>query len=61
MGNMSYCRFQNTLQDLQDCKNVLDDFNSLDDLKEELSTEEFRAAKKIISIAKDIANNFDEE
>ena len=61
MGNMSYCRFQNTLQDLQDCKNVLDDFYSLDDLKEELSPEEFRAAKEIITIAKDIANNFDEE
>ena len=61
MGNMSYCRFQNTLSDLQDCENVLDDFNSLDDLKEELSYDEFRAAKKMIAIAKNIANNFDEE
>ena len=25
MGNMSYCRFENTLSDLRDCYNNLDD------------------------------------
>lgn len=26
MSNMSYCRFNNTLIDLQDCKDALDDY-----------------------------------
>lgn len=25
MANMSYCRFQNTLQDLRDCRDNMDD------------------------------------
>jgi len=27
MANMNYCRFQNTAQDLQDCRNNFDDDN----------------------------------
>lgn len=27
MSNMSYCRFENTAQDLQDCIDSLDNFN----------------------------------
>lgn len=38
MANMSYCRFQNTNNDLQDCLNTLED-------GEALSKEEFAACK----------------
>lgn len=44
MGNMSYCRFQNTAQDLQDCIDAIqngdannlsgDELNALKNLKE---------------------------
>ena len=44
MANMSYCRFQNTSNDLQDCVYSLEEENHL-------STEEFSAMQKMISIA----------
>ena len=41
MPNMSYCRFQNTLSDLEDC------IDSLDEGDWELSEEEMQAAKDL--------------
>ena len=41
MANMSYCRFQNTRRDLQDCIDALDNY-------EELSMEEFKACKHML-------------
>lgn len=32
MANMSYCRFENTLMDVNDCVNVMDESWSFDDL-----------------------------
>ena len=46
MGNMSYCRFQNTLKDLRDCYEHLDD--------EDLSEEEKRAKNKLVELCSDI-------
>ena len=48
MGNMSYCRFENTLKDLQDC------FDNLHD--ENLSADEVRARKRLILICKVMAD-----
>lgn len=45
MTNMAYCRFQNTLRDLRDCKEHLFD---------ELGSEEIVARKKIIKVCQDI-------
>lgn len=42
MGNMSYCRFENTLNDLRDFYDHLDD--------EELSKEEHKAMDELISL-----------
>jgi hypothetical protein len=50
MSNMSYCRFQNTLQDLRDCRDALQE--SFDDL----SNDEKNAALELISVCKDIAD-----
>jgi len=35
MSNMSYCRFENTSRDLDDCIDALEDFRSIKELKEE--------------------------
>ena len=49
MGNMSYCRFQNTLQDLRDCYENMDN---------ELSEEEKKAQEKLIKLCVDIACDY---
>lgn len=51
MGNMSYCRFQNTLADLQDC---MDELYELDGDLSELSSAEKRAAKSLIELCNEI-------
>jgi hypothetical protein len=53
MGNMSYCRFENTLGDLQDCYDHIDN--------EDLSKSEKNARRQLIALCKDIANDYDEE
>jgi hypothetical protein len=45
MANMSYCRFQNTAQHLEDCQWVLEDMAGGD--PERLSEEELQAAKRL--------------
>jgi hypothetical protein len=54
MANMSYCRFQNTLGDLIDCQNALFDY-------EKLSEEEYKAAKKLLSVCQNIVDSVDED
>ena len=47
MGNMGYCRFRNTLQDLRDCYEYMDD--------EDLSESERYARESLIKLAVTIA------
>ena len=47
MSNMSYCRFQNTLNDLKDCSENMDSDN--------LSKDESRARNSLIALCCDIA------
>lgn len=56
MSNMSYCQFQNTLGDLQDCYETLNE-KSLD----ELSDEERKAAKQLIQLCDRIAGDYMDE
>ena len=51
MGNMSYCRFENTLADMRDCLNALE--NGLD--VEELSSYEACALSNFADVARQIA------
>lgn len=51
--NMSYCRFHNTLIDLQDCNNHLFD--------NDLSEDEEKARKRLIELCKQIASEFEED
>lgn len=48
MGNMAYCRFENTLGDLRDCKESLDN-------QEEVSGYEKQARDQLIQVCIDIA------
>ena len=56
MANMSYCRFENTLSDLQDCNDALCDVNTLD----RFSESERRAAERLIRLCREIADDFEE-
>ena len=47
MSNMSYCKFQNTLRDLRDCRYTLKDFVDRDSV-EVLSDDELEAANDLI-------------
>lgn len=53
MANMSYCRFQNTLRDLRDCANALED---MAETGKDLSGDELRARDRLIELCKDIAD-----
>ena len=52
MGNMSYCRFENTLADMRDCIHALE--NGLD--AEELSEYEISALSRFVGVAEAIAS-----
>lgn len=51
MGNMSYCRFQNTLGDLRDCLEAIEEGDADD---EKLSAEEKRAKVRLIATCRAI-------
>lgn len=52
MANMSYCRFQNTATDLDDCQLALEEMIQGD---APLSREELAAAKRLVRTCLDIA------
>lgn len=47
MGNMNYCRWQNTASDLQDCIDVVDEHPDFEEYYASLSDEERRAFKRL--------------
>lgn len=60
MSNMSYCRYRNTLMDLQDCEEALQEEIDNDViLEDELGSDELRARKHLIQLCKDIAEMFE--
>ena len=50
--NMSYCRFQNTSQDLQDCIDAVDEMRYQDEGDFELSKQERNALEEMIEQAR---------
>jgi len=54
MSNMSYCRFQNTLLDLDDCNENMDE-------TKDLSEEEQIARLRLIEVCVDIAGDYRDE
>ena len=53
MGNMSYCRYENTSKDLQDCVDTLWDSDCSEDLS---SIYEVRGLKKLLDLAHEIVD-----
>jgi len=53
MSNMSYCRFQNTCSDLDDCYENMD--------AENLGKEEAQARARLIKLCKLIADDYGDE
>ncbi len=51
MPNMSYCRFENTVRDMRDCINAIEDGET-----DELSNYEIRALEEFLDLARDITN-----
>ncbi len=61
MSNMSYCRFENTTQDMQDCLDALaeglETGATLEDFKKTLSSsQEQRAFEKFLNLCQDVAD-----
>lgn len=55
MANMSYCRFRNTVLDLDDC------WNNMDSLEPDDNPEEFNARLRLIRLCCEIALNYCDE
>lgn len=55
MSNMSYCRFRNTLRDLEYCVEAMYD---IDGNLNELSKEESSAAKVLIALCNDLVISY---
>lgn len=51
MPNMSYCRFENTVQDMRDCINAIEDRET-----DELSNYEIQALEEFLDLAREITN-----
>ena len=58
MANMGYCRFRNTLHDLQDCHRALD---GMSDYTAELDEDELEAALKLLRLCKLLADDYLED
>ena len=55
MGNMSYCRFENTAQDLQDCVRAIENGDVY-----EFNNYELNGFKKLVRLAEGIVDMNDE-
>ena len=51
MPNMSYCRFENTVHDMQDCIYAIEEGDT-----SELSSREVRALEEFLDLAREITN-----
>ena len=58
MANMSYCRFQNTAQDLRDCVNALEDAFDYDDL--DLSNDETYAMQRMRNLCQKFLDAYEQ-
>jgi len=62
MANMSYCRFEITTQDMDDCIEALEEHGwDLDEMMENASSPlEAKAMKKFVELCKDVADGFED-
>ena len=56
MGNMSYCRFENTSNDLMDCMEALEELDV--EQVSEMSSYEREGLKELVRLSNEISNQF---
>lgn len=69
MSNMAYCRFENTVSDMQDCLSAahelrVENGNIVDEHDEELNEYERRAIRQMVDVAAELSyilNNLAED
>jgi len=61
MGNMSYCRFENTYQDLEECYEALQNEGGVKAIEEDANPYEKPYIKRLIELCKDIVEEFEDE
>jgi hypothetical protein len=63
MANMSYCRFENTYNDLKDCERILMNYDSLDDVlnDDKISESEKKYISRLIHSCEKITLNFNRD
>ena len=61
MGNMSYCRFENTYRYLQDCYDALSEAGSIKEVEETANQYEKKYIRKLVELCKDIVDYFGDE
>jgi hypothetical protein len=59
MANMSYCAFENTLQDLRQCRDILREAGSLEELLEDASEYEANAIKNMPGVLAEMLRYYD--
>lgn len=59
MSNMSYCRFGNTLGDLQDCLDTIQGGDDYYQSRDDISDEEFRNMESLIEVCREIVEAAD--
>ena len=57
MANMSYCRFENTSNDLQDCVYAMDDAYTLADM--DLSKTEMRSMQRMRELCQEFLDHYE--
>lgn len=58
MANMSYCRFENTVNDMRDCEAALNEISG--NIEQLESESERKYAKKFIAFCKRIASDYED-
>lgn len=61
MANMSYCRFENTYPDLNDCYKALLNAGSIKNLEEKSNEYEKRYVRMLVDLCKEIVNDFGDD
>lgn len=59
--NMSYCRFQNTLTDLEDCFDAMCGVGEYYQSRADISEEEINALERMVEVCRDIVNMADDD
>lgn len=59
MANMSYCQFENTLQDLRQCRNALREARCMEDMLQHASEREAEAIKDMPQVLAEMLQYYD--